>query len=67
MLDPVVQVIEEKTGNVIYTIRIKGNTFSLKVFAEGKYTIVVGNQKEKTKTISGIELSKEQETLEVVF
>jgi len=49
----VVQVIAEKTGEVIYTIRIKGNQFRPKVFEAGEYTIKVGekgNQKSLKRT-----------------
>ena len=42
MEDPVVQVVNEKDGEVVYTLRIKGNTFRPKVFAEGTYTVKVG-------------------------
>ncbi len=40
--DPVVQVIEESTGEVVYTRRIRGTSFRPKVFAEGIYTVRVG-------------------------
>lgn len=40
--DPVVQVIEEESGEVVYTIRIRGQEFRPKVFAEGAYTVRVG-------------------------
>ena len=40
--DPVVQVIRENDGNVVYTLRIKGDTFRPKVFEEGTYTIMIG-------------------------
>ncbi|HUG90450.1 MAG TPA: metallophosphoesterase family protein [Planctomycetaceae bacterium] len=39
---PVVQVIDEHNGEVVYTLRIKGRTFSPKVFREGMYTVRVG-------------------------
>ena len=39
--NPVIQVVNEKTAEVIYTIRINGRQFSPKVFAAGTYTIVV--------------------------
>ncbi len=38
----VVQVLHEKTGEVVYTLRIRGKSFSPKVFATGSYTIKVG-------------------------
>jgi hypothetical protein len=40
--DQVVQVLHEKTGEVVYTLRIRGKSFSPKVFATGSYTIKVG-------------------------
>ena len=50
----VVQVIEEKTGEVVYTLRIKGKSFRPKVFAKGKYSIRVG-EGSSVKTIKGIQ------------
>lgn len=43
--DPVVQVIDDANGEVVYTLRIKGNRFAPKVFKEGRYTIKVGEGK----------------------
>jgi len=42
MENPVVQVINEKDGEIVYTIRAKGRSFRPKVFASGTYTIRVG-------------------------
>jgi hypothetical protein len=42
MVDPVVQVIDEADGEVVYALRIKGTEFRPKVFREGTYTVVVG-------------------------
>jgi hypothetical protein len=39
--NPVIQVVHDKTAEVIYTIRINGQPFSPTVFAPGIYTIVV--------------------------
>ena len=50
----VVQVIEDKTGEVVYTLRIKGKSFRPKVFAKGKYSIRVG-EGSSMKTIKGIQ------------
>jgi len=40
--DPVVQVIQEKNGEMIYTARAKDGFFRPKVFAGGEYTVRVG-------------------------
>jgi len=41
--DPVIQIINEKTNEIVYTLRILGNTFRPKVFQKGSYTIKVGD------------------------
>jgi len=51
----VVQVVEEKTGEVLYTVRTQGGTFSPKVYAEGKYTVKVGKDKPDAQTLKGLE------------
>ena len=42
MENPVVQIINEKTNEIIYTIRINGDSFTPNVFEPGTYTIKVG-------------------------
>jgi len=42
LADPVVQVIEEKTGETVYTIRVKGSSFEPKVFGPGSYSVRTG-------------------------
>ncbi|MFN4258409.1 MAG: hypothetical protein ACK4RK_03875 [Gemmataceae bacterium] len=44
-VDPVVSIIDEGNGEVVYTVRIQGTTFRPKVFREGKYTVQVGEGK----------------------
>jgi hypothetical protein len=39
--DPVVQVIDQVSGEIVYTLRINGNTWRPKVFQAGIYTIKV--------------------------
>jgi hypothetical protein len=41
--DPVVQVFEEKSGELVYALRIRGDSFRPHVFAEGNYTVKVGD------------------------
>ena len=53
-VNPVVQVIEEATGEVLYTTRAKGNRFQPRVYSKGKHSVRVGLQKPDTKTLSGL-------------
>ncbi len=66
---PVVQIINENSGEMVYTIRAKDNTFSPKVFAKGKYTIKVGASTEDMQTFTGVSSITHAgtETLEVSF
>jgi len=51
--NPVVQVIEESGGEIVYTLRINGTNFRAKVFSKGPHTVKVGEGK-RIKTIKGI-------------
>ncbi len=56
LTDPVVQVIEERTGDVVFTIRVVGAAFTPHVFAEGSYAIGIGEPgTEHWKVLEGIE------------
>jgi len=46
-------VIHERSKEVVYTIRIKGNTFRPKVFDQGIYTVRVG-EGEHLKVLQGL-------------
>lgn len=56
-LTPVVQVIEDATGDVVYTVRTSGDRFRPPVYAKGDYTIRIGtdrpNQRELKAVASG--------------
>jgi len=55
MTDPVVQVIDEADGEIVYTLRIEGNSWRPKVFREGTYTVKVGEQgTARMKTFTGV-------------
>jgi len=55
MSDPVVQLIDEADGKVVYTLRIKGTSFRPKVFKNGSYTLRVGEPSAKNvKTLKGV-------------
>jgi hypothetical protein len=68
MTDPVVQVIDEADGEIVYTLRIKGESFRPKVFKEGKYTINIGEPgTDKAEMLKGIGSlpPEEKQTLKV--
>lgn len=67
---PVVQVIDEKNGEIVYTLRIKAATFRPKVFREGTYTVKVGEPgTDRMKTVKGVAslAAGEEKTLPVEF
>ena len=43
MTDPVIRVISEYSGEIIYTLRITGNTYQPGVFGYGLYTVEAGD------------------------
>lgn len=51
--NPVVQVIDESNNEVLYTLRINGNSFRPKVFREGTYTVRIG-EGEDVKVLTGV-------------
>jgi hypothetical protein len=56
MKNPVVQVIDESNGEIVYTLRIKGTSFRPQIFKTGKYTIKVGQQgTRRWRTLRGIQ------------
>jgi len=51
--NPLIQIIDESNSEIIYTIRIKGDSFRPRIFKEGKYTIRVG-EGNGVKTFKGV-------------
>ncbi len=66
MDEPVVQVIDESDGQIVYTLRIQGNEYRPKVFAKGTYTIKVGDQENRTKEIKGVKALDPEEKAELI-
>jgi hypothetical protein len=54
VINPVIQIIDESNGEIVYTTRMKNSLFLPKVFKKGKYTIKVG-EGEKVKMITNVE------------
>lgn len=52
--DPVLEVIEEATGEFMYALRVTGSSYRPKVFAPGRYTVTLDDGKAKT-TSEGLE------------
>lgn len=70
LTDPVVTVIDEANGELVYALRIKGSSFRPKVFHDGKYTVRVAQpEKDLMKVLSNLSsLPKdERKSLEVRF
>ena len=57
--DPVVQIIEESTAEILYTIRIQGSEFRPPVYAGGTYTISIGQDRPGAKKLRGIAAAPE--------
>jgi len=51
---PVVQVIADSTGEILYTVRAQSDTFTPRVYAPGKYTIKAGKDKPDTIVAHGV-------------
>ncbi len=51
---PVVQVIDESAGEVIYTVRTRGKSFRPPVYSHGTYTIKSGPDRPDVVTLEGI-------------
>jgi hypothetical protein len=70
MTGPVVQVIDEAKGEIVYTLRIKGTSFRPKVFKDGTYTVKVGEPETVgMKTLKNVRSisSDNKQTVEVNF
>lgn len=68
MDEPVVQVIDEKTKEVVYTLRLQTRNFRPMVFSEGPFTIHVGELgTEHVRTFKGVTTDKKGGMLEVDF
>ncbi len=59
--DPVVQVVAEADGEVLYTIRVRGDRFQPPVFAAaGAFTLRVGADRPDGATVAGLEPSADR-------
>jgi hypothetical protein len=70
MADPVIQVIDESNDQIVYTVRIKGETWQPRVFKNGSYKIRVGEpDQDRVQILKGIKTtdSDQQHIMNVRF
>ncbi len=60
--NPVVQVIEEATGDILYTVRAQGARFHPRVYSAGKHTVKIGRDKPDAQTLAGLEAKPKSES-----
>ncbi|ADG69599.1 hypothetical protein Plim_3787 [Planctopirus limnophila DSM 3776] len=53
--NPVVQVIEEATGDILYAVRVQGTRFQPRVYSTGKHTVKVGRDRPDAQSMEGLE------------
>ena len=51
---PVVQVVNDSTGEILYTVRAQSNRFQPPVYGEGKYSILVGADRPDGAKLTGL-------------
>ena len=54
---PVVQVIAESTGEILYTIRLKDHRFQPHVFSQGSFTVKIGRDRPDAVSLRGLKAS----------
>ncbi len=55
--NPVVQIIAEATGEILYTVRSQTESFTPRVYAPGPYTVKAGKDKPDTVVAKGVEVA----------
>lgn len=51
---PVIQVIAESNGEILYTIRAQSSRFQPPVYAAGSFTVKIGKDKPEAQTLAGL-------------
>ena len=65
---PVIEVSDEKSGELEYIVRIKGASFKPKVFSQNSHTIRIGDPDANSwKTLEGLKPSDGESELEIQF
>jgi hypothetical protein len=53
----VVQVIADSSGEILYTVRVRGTRFQPPVFSHGGFTVRVGRDRPDGRTLAGLKAS----------
>jgi len=59
--NPVIQVIADKSGEILYTVRVQGSRFQPAVYAPGDYTVKVGQARTETEVLKNVEAKPKAE------
>lgn len=62
---PVVQVIEDASGEVVYTVRTQGKSFRPPVYQGGTYTVKVGKDKPDASVLENLESGQRNASINV--
>ena len=65
--DPVVQVISEDSGEILYTERVHGTCFRARVFGPGKYTVKAGRDLADAWQRTGISPAENADSISVIL
>ena len=60
--NPVVQVIEDATGDILYTVRVQGARFHPRVYSTGKHTVKIGRDKPDAQTLASLDAKPKAES-----
>lgn len=65
--NPVVQVVDQSSNEIIYTLRIKGNSFKPKVFEDGIYTVKIGPDTKRMKVLKDLKVKRNEHEADIKF
>jgi len=60
--DPVVQVIAEHDGEILYSMRVRGNRFQPHVYSPGSFTVKLGRNRPDGASLEGLKASVSRNT-----
>lgn len=64
---PVIQVVNEATKEIVYTMRAKSSSVELPVYEAGKYTVTFGHDTPGETKIPGVELERDEDRVKLTI